>query len=330
VKLEGEHMKQYINWGLICCLICFGFNSFAQDIAVSAKLDTATIALGDQTILRLNATLPINGKVDFPALSDTISSKVQLIDIGKLDTLKDEGNPSKWKLSRAYTITSFDAGIQTIPSFTFTTAEGELKTESLPLQVQAVAVDTTKAVYDIKQPLTVTYGLLDWLKDNAVLVSLGIVVLLLIIGLWYYIRKRKKDSPVVVQVEPSVSAYERALSKLKLLEDQELWQKDQVKLYHSELTDIIREFLEKRYQIRAMEQTSDEIFACLSHMEIPEQNWNRLRQVLTLADLVKFAKEKPLNTDNEQSMENAISFVKEAGEINKSIEDKMRDRDEHI
>lgn len=326
-------MKRYLNWMLICCLVCFGFKSFAQDIAVTAKLDTATIALGDQTILRLNVILPINGKIDFPTLADTISSKIQLIDVGKLDTLKDAQNPSRWKLSRAYTITSFDAGIQTVPSFTFSTSEGEFKTEPLPLEVKAVAVDTTKAIYDIKQPLTVSYGLLDWLRDNVVLVSVSIIVLLLVIGLWYYLRKKKKSLPKTTQPAPVISAYELALEKLKSLDDKGLWQTDQVKLYHSELTDIIREFLEKRYQIRAMEQTSDEIFASLSQMKIPEESWDRLKQVLTLADLVKFAKEKPFNKDNEQSMENAISFVKEAEAraIKESIkDDKTAERNEGI
>jgi hypothetical protein len=100
-----------------------------------------------------------------------------------------------------------------------------------------------------------------------------------------------------------------ALQKLTELRNRKLWQQEQTKQYHTELTDIIRDYLENRYVIKAHEQTSDEIFASLRYMDITEENRNALRQVLILADLVKFAKEKPLPQDNEQSMDNAVAFV---------------------
>src|SRR5690606_9248710 len=85
-----------------------------------------------------------------------------------------------------------------------------------------------------------------------------------------------------------------------------------VKPYHSELSDILRDFLERRYRIPAMEQTTDEIFTALAATDLPDRQKARLRQVLTLADLVKFAREQLLHTDNEQSMAQAIEFVEEA------------------
>ena len=101
-----------------------------------------------------------------------------------------------------------------------------------------------------------------------------------------------------------------ALQKLTAIGDKKLWQQEQTKQYHTEITDVIREYLESRYAIQAMEQTSDEIFASLRHMDISDENRNTLRQVLILADLVKFAKEKPAPFENEQSMDNAVAFVK--------------------
>lgn len=285
----------------------------AQDVQVSSKVDKPTILLGDQTVLRLSANLPANGKVTFPILADSISSKVQIVEKGKLDTLKDQSG--RWTITQAYTITAFDSGVQTIPSFTFTANGSPLKTDPIPLQVEAVKVDTTKAIYDIKQPLAVKYGFMDWLRDNALKVLLGLLLVIVLIGIWFYFKKRKKAVAIVVEVKPMVPAHVQALSKLSSLRDKKLWQQDEVKQYHSELTDIIREFLEKRYKIRAMEQTSDEIFSGLRHLEINEENRNQLRQMLMLADLVKFAKQKPLATDNEQSMDNAIGFVTAAGEI---------------
>ena len=304
-------MKRYFNCCFLLALIVFGLQAKAQDVKVTAKLDKATILLGDQTVLRLSADLPANGKITFPVLTDTISSKVQVVGVGKLDTLKTQSG--RWTITQAYTITAFDAGVQTIPAFTFDANGVTVATDPIPLQVQEVKVDTTKAIYDIKQPLAVKYSFMDWLRDNAIKVLLGLLLVIVLIGIWYYFKKRKKPVPVVVEVKPLVPLHLQALNKLNALRDKKLWEQEEVKQYHSELTDIIREFLEKRYKIRAMEQTSDEIFSGIRHLEIAEENRNQLRQILMLADLVKFAKQKPLNADNEQSMANAIGFVTAAG-----------------
>lgn len=304
-------MKQYFNfsWCLMLCLAGFANTGKAQ-IKVEAKLDQTNIKLGDQTILRLMAHLPANAHVDFPVLSDTISSKVQIVEMGKTDTLTDKNNPGIKTISRQYTITSFDAGVHMIPAYTFASKEGNLSTQALPLEVTEVKVDTTKAIYDIKEPLAVSYSFMDWLRDNWKLVLLFVLGILLIISLiWYFIKKRKNRPAKVEPPKPLVPLHTIALDKLNALKSQKLWEQGQVKTYHSELTDIIREYLEKRYAVNALEQTSEEIFSGLRHLNIAEQNMNKLRQILLLADLVKFAKATPLNSDNEQSMENAISFV---------------------
>lgn len=319
-------MKQYFNfsWCLMLCLACFTYKSNAQDIKVEAKLDKSTIVLGDQTILRLSVQLPINDKISFPVLADTISSKIQIVEVGKTDTIADKNNPAVRTISRQYTITSFDAGLQTIPSLLFQVNAQSFKTDPLPLQVTSVAVDTTKAIYDIKQPLAVRYSFLDWLRDHWQWVVVSLLGVLLIAGLLYYLWQKRKNKPVAAVIKPLVPADVTALNKLATLRDKKLWQQEEVKEYHVELTDILREYLEKRYHIKALEQTSEEIFEGLRHMEITDQNRNKLRQILMLADLVKFAKGKPLNSENEQSIENAISFVTDTKEINQLPDNKAQ------
>jgi len=305
-------MRQYLNCSFFV-LLCFIFGSLdanAQAVKVSAKLDKTSILLGDQTVLRLSATLPDNQHINFPVLQDTISSKIHIVEEGKADTVSDKNNPGIKTISRQYIITAFDAGVQTVPAFAFETPGGILKTDPLPLQVQEVKVDTSKAIFDIKQPMAVSYGLTDWLRDNWYWVAGVVLILAVLAGLWYYFRKRKKPEPVIVEeVKPLIPLHIVALEKLRALQEKKLWQQGELKGYHSELTDIIREYLEKKYHINAMEQTSEEILSGLKHMEISELNRNRLRQVLILADLVKFAKATPLNTDNEQSMDHAMGFV---------------------
>lgn len=311
-------MKPYFNFS--CCLLLFLFiNSYqgaAQDIRVNAKLEQSSIALGDQTRLHLTVQLPAKMLIDFPVLSDTISSKVQVVEMGKTDTIADQNNPGLRTIRRQYTITSFDAGLHMIPAFVFHSKSGDLSTQSLPLEVKAVQVDTTKAIYDIKEPLAVSYSFIDWLRDNWKWVLFPLLAALLLgILLYYWIKKRKNRPARILEAEPLVPVHVLALDKLQALKSKKLWEQGQVKLYYSELSDIVREYLENRYAINALEQTSEEIFTGLRKLNIPGQNMDRLRPLLVLADLVKFAKENPMPAENEQSIENAISFVHQTKEV---------------
>lgn len=287
---------------------CFALNAAAQTTTVEAKLDQPTIRIGDQTRLHLIVHQPAKEKVNFPKLGDTISAKLQIVGT-KTDTVFDQNNRNSITVTQSYTLTSFDQGTYTIPSYAFGSPAGVLKSNELTLMVQTVQVDTTKAIYDIKQPLAVSYTFLDWLRDHWGWVVLALVAVLAAIGLIWYFKKRPKVEIPVKEIKPEIPAHVIALDKLRQLRDKKLWQQDAVKEYHSELSDIIREYLEKRYVIKTHEKTTDEIFAALKYMHIANEYRSKLSQVLILADLVKFAKEKPLPVDNELSMENALSFV---------------------
>ena len=305
-------MKRYFNWSwcLAICLSLFALGGNAQQINVSAKLDKSSIALGDQTILRLTMQLPVGEQLNFPTLTDTLSSKIQIVETGKTDTLKDAANAGMHTVVRSYTITSFEPGVHVVPAFLFTGKSGNFSTVSLPLEVKEVKVDTTKAIFDIKQPIAVSYTFIDWLRDNWHWLVFALVLLMMLGAIWYYYKQLRKAKPVLAEVvKPEIPAHVIALEQLQSLRNKKLWQQEAVKEYHSELSDILREYLEKKYRINAMEQTSEEILAGLKPMEIKSDDRNRLREVLLLADLVKFAKAKPLNTENELSMDNAIGFV---------------------
>jgi len=303
--------KQFFNYILASLLLltCFCFRAVAQNVQVEAQLKQYTIRIGDQTKLFLSVHQGAKEHIDFPKLADTITGKVQIVSANKPDTTKDSNNPQNITVTQGYTITSFDAGTYTLPAFAFNTQGGVLKSNELTLQVETVKVDTTKAIYDIKQPMAVSYTFFDWLRDNWYFVALALLGIVLIVGLIYYYRKRPKTEPVIQVKKQSIPPHQVALAKLTELRDKKLWQQDEVKQYHSELSDIIREYLEKRYVIKTHEKTTDEIFAGLKHMSITNENRTKLKQILVLADLVKFAKERPLPPENEQSMNVAIEFV---------------------
>jgi len=309
--------QQKLKYILIFLIVLTGFiqTAAAQDIQVSARLDQGAIKLGDQTKLRLIVHQPVKEHVNFPQLTDTLTSKIQIIGPGKLDTVLDQNDHKQATVTQTYTITSFDAGSYNVPSFKFGSKDSVLLSNDVNLLVQAVKVDTTKAIYDIKQPFAVSYTFMDWLKDNWVWVVMGLAIILAVIGVIYYLKKRPKKEPAVAEVKVLIPPHVAALNKLKELRDKKLWQQGEVKAYHSELSDVIREYLEKRYVIKTQEKTTDEIFASLKYLDIADESRNMLRQILMLADLVKFAKEKPLPAENEQNMEKAVAFVSQTQQV---------------
>jgi hypothetical protein len=304
-------IKKLLNCILILtvCLSCLCLKAGAQNIQAIAKLAQTTIRIGDQTKLHLSVEQPVNEKITFPVLTDTITSKILVVSSSKPDTLRDKSTPDRITVTKSFMVTSFDEGSYVIPPFVFTKGKDTIKTNESVLTVQSVKVDTTKAIYDIKQPLAVSYSFMDWLRDNWLVVLLTLLTVLIIGGTIYYLKKRQKNKPVLQPVKPEIPIHTLALSKLGELRDKKMWQQGEVKQYYSELSDIIREYLGKRYKVQTYEKTTDEIFASLEYLEIKPENKVLLHQLLTIADLVKFAKEKPLSAENEQHLENAISFV---------------------
>jgi hypothetical protein len=320
VKEKGDKMKKkFFNYSLLLFFICVSVNINAQNIKVEAKLQQYSIRIGDQTRFFLSVHQPVKERVNFPKITDTLLGKVQVVNAAKLDTTFDQNDRSSATITQSYTITSFDAGTYTIPSYSFGSSVGVLKSNELTLQVQTVKVDTTKGIYDIKQPIQVSYTFTDWLKDNWYWVLIPFLVVFAIAGVIVYFKTRPKLQPIVKVVQPLVPPHIIALGKLTEIQSKKLWQQEQTKQYYIELSDVLREYLENRYAIKTHEKTTDEILIELRRVEIAEHNKQMLKELLTLSDLVKFAKEKPLPIENEQCMDTAVKFVKQTQQAIKTI-----------
>ncbi|WP_276088710.1 hypothetical protein [Pedobacter sp. JY14-1] len=300
-----------MRWGaLLGFFLVVALGGQAQEVKVAAKLDKASILMGDQTVLRLTASVPKGTELSFPLLTDTLSSKVLVVLAGPTDTTVDKSGARL--LSRSYVITAFEPGVQVVPAQTFRSGDKTFTTEALPLEVKGVAVDTTKAIYDIKQPISVSYTFIDWLRDNWHWLVIGLAVFALLVVFWLYRKKLMREKPVVVQkAEPEKPAHELALEQLQALDGRNLWQQGEVKGYYIELTDIIRLYVERRYGIHAQEQTTDEILKSLEGKELPGASRTSLRELLVQADLVKFAKAIPVGTENALCMQWAMRFVED-------------------
>ncbi|MCW3085451.1 MAG: hypothetical protein JWP12_2817 [Bacteroidetes bacterium] len=290
--------------------------SYAQGIIATAKLDSNSILIGEQRRLELKVQFRAdNGKhlsVRFPEITDTLRKEVEVVSQSKIDTIINKNDPLQFTLTKTLYITSFDSGYWALAPFKFTVNNDTngVFTDPLLLQVSTVAVDTTQAIKEIKGVYEQTYTFIDWLKDNMYVVYIALAAILMIIIVIVYVRKYRKVKPPVVIIEaPKVPPHIIALGKLEQLKGEKLWQEGKLKLYYSSLTDILREYIENRFKIQALEQTTDEILYGFRNVAIDDESKTKLKQVLGLADLVKFAKEQPMANENEGSLNNVYDFV---------------------
>jgi LPXTG-motif cell wall-anchored protein len=177
------------------------------------------------------------------------------------------------------------------------------------LAVHTVQVDTTLAIKPIIGPLKVPVTF----REMVPWILAGLAVILLITGIIWYLRKRKKQEPVF-NLKPKVVLlpHERALNDFEKLRVKKLWQAGRVKEYHSEVTEILRRYIEEHFKVPALEQTSAEITDSLKNLEgCRPDSLSKLNRVLILADMVKFAKAQPLALENEQCLGDSVEFVNE-------------------
>ncbi len=298
-------MKKFIY--IFVALLLPNFALLGQNVAVKAVLDTNFLMIGEQTQLHFITTYQDkNTQILFPQLNDTIIKEIEVLSKSPIDTSIADAN-GLFSQSQSILITSFDSGYYVVPPFYFIINGDTVESDPLLLEVQNMEVDTANAIFDIKQPLSEPFSIKDWLKDNWVWLA---AILAALIGIFFLVRYLRREKPVVEEkIIPKIPVHEIALGKLRLLNEQQLWQNGKVKAYHSEISEILREYIEERYQVNALEETTSEIMHGLRLHQIPEELKLKLSQTLTLADLVKFAKEQPLANENENSLTNAIEFV---------------------
>lgn len=288
----------------------------AQDSKPVAVLDTSTILIGQQAHVQLSVTYRVDAgpvHITWPMVTDTITGKIPVLHDSHVDTvLPDKANdPYLFRQERTLTITAWEAGYWPIPPFTFTINGDTLDTEALLLTVNTVEVDTTQAIRDIKEIYDVPFSLVDWLQEHWTWIAGGLAVLALLSGLYLLLYNRSRRPTPEKPLPPPTPAHVLALQALRELEQKRLWQQDRSKAYYTELTDILRTYVEQRYGVPAMEQTTDELLGALGLGSMPGTAREPLAQILRLADMVKFAKWKALPSEHEQAMAGAIKLVQE-------------------
>lgn len=288
-------------------------NNLLLAIIVSASIDSTTLMLGDQTDMHLQATIDAQEQLSFPSFDHLLQDEIEIIDRTIVDTLTLEDG--RKQLHQYLTITSFTDSLYTIHPIPFVSGNDTFWSESLALNViQPFEVDSSLAITDIKDiekaPIW-WWGIFRWVVLAIVLIGAGI-------GVYYLIRwfKSKEQEKEFINPELLRPADEVALEKLDIIKEQKIWKEGKHKEYHTQLTDVIREYVSRRYEINSTEKTSDETLRALKPMFRDQRElFLRLEKMLQVADLVKFAKWHTTPDENEQGLQTAYDFVNETKEI---------------
>jgi hypothetical protein len=274
--------------------------SFAQKPMVKAEIDTTSIRIGEQFQL----------KISVDETQNVIIPKIQLkglevIDSTRIDTIKNS-------LIRRYILTGFDSGAFYIPQQQIFVKNQAFLTDSLLINIATIAIDTLKVKkFPIKSIKKEPYTF----DDFRIYIYL-ILAILAIIGFWIYwfvIKKRKEteDAPTYRTLPP----FEEAILRLNELDEKLLWQNNKVKEYYSELTEIVRGYIERELKVPALENTTDEVLAMIKDfknadsIETSKETIKKLKDLLQEADLVKFAKSKPLAIEIEDDRRDAEFII---------------------
>ncbi len=306
-KAVERYIREILPFGLgVSMLFCFSTVAWPQRVITS--LEPKEIFVGQHASFHIRIELPGEASLIYPAFSDTITRHIEIIRFGRPDTLLDDAIP--FVLEQIHVVTSWDEGFHPIPPINITAiAQGDtlrFSSEALLLEVKAVEVDVESDIRDIKSIFRIPLSFRELLPYLVGLLAIALIVSLLI---RHFKKGRLKEQKFTIWEKPDIPAHMAAFSRLSGLKSRKLWQAGQFKLYHSELTNIIRLYLEKRYGIGALELTTSEIMTVVEPLIEDSVMLNNLRQILEVADLVKFAKFIPEASLNEASMELAFDFV---------------------
>ncbi len=288
-------------------LLLLSFPTFAQgDAHAGARIDAKQIAVGDQARLFIEVqNNPSTGALQWAAIPDTFNN-LEVVEKDKIDTIK---NGAMVTYRQRLLITGFDSGLFKIPAFVFAVIPNSgtaytVQTDSFTLLVQTMAVDTTKGFKGIKGIISVKSTWMDYIGY----IIGGIVLIVLVVFVTLYFIRNRKAAPAKPR-GPVESLQDYTLRLLRELEARQLWQSQQVKEYYVQLTEIIRNYIEARFNTPALELTTDELlYKAQFHREM-QPYLGLLTELLNIADLAKFAKFQPMPQDMTDAMEKAKEFV---------------------
>ena len=310
-------------WSLIFFL--FSFLSFAQ---VTSSIDSTSIKIGEQITYKIEVETDTVNPVIFP--EGQTFMPLEMIESYQPDTIKYD---AKYKLIKKYGLTQFDSGKYVIPKQKIIIAGKTFATDSMLVEVNDIVVDTTKQkLYDVKPMIDVKKPSSNWWLWLLLIIAIAAIIAFLV----YWLVWRKKpltEEEKIAQLPP----YDRAKLALKQLDETKYLERAEIKEYYSELTFIIRKYLDEKVYDKALESTTDQLIDRLNilqegnQIELSKDDIKNIEAILKRADLVKFAKSAPdieLAKLDRQTIDTEIDQVKEA--LPEPSEEDLRKNEEYL
>lgn len=283
--------------------------------------------IGEHVRLSLNVTANDSQDIIWPIFSDTVTSHIEIIASYPIDTIFSD-SISRQEIvgfQKNWAFTSFDSGLWSFPEITIWVDSIPLNTSSFLLAVSSVKVDTTAAFIDIIAPIEVP---MTWMEYIQTYYYYGLIVIgiILLIALITYFLRRKKEITVEKVI---IASHVHALDRLHKLQKEQLWESGMVKAYYIQLSDILREYIENRFEIPVKESTTVEIKHLLKPLDLDKALRKELINLLRTSDLVKFAKANPHTQENIDALDTAFKWISETqiDEIVESENDKINDNE---
>ena len=293
----------YLCFGLVTAL------SSAQSVIVKAELDSMMMWVGQQTGLHVEVTCDADQTVSFPAYRDTIVKGLEIIPPVITDT-QYVNDKQRMVITRDYTVTCFDSALIYIPYIPVTVDGQEYQSNRLALAFMSYDIpeENEKQIFGPKENMKTPVRLYE-VKGLALYWMLAAIA---IIAALYLIVRFRDDKPIIrrIKVEARIPAHVRAISGIEELRQSGGPHSEDSKSYYTQLTDILREYINERFGFNATEMTSYEILERLEESR-DKESLSELRDLLSTADMVKFAKFKPMLNENDQNLINALEFVNE-------------------
>lgn len=282
---------------------------------VTARIEPDSIFIGDRFDYVIDVEKDLVQVVEFPVFQSDGKEHLVLVEDVPVDTLARDGR--RLTLRKRYRLAAFEEGRYDLGRAAVLYADKNIvdtlhSDEHLFLEVTTFQIDSTShSIFDLKPQRTLPFRLGE-IGDYIAWSALALLALAAaLFGLFYWLRRRGTSLGTLFKPAPALPPHVEAIRALETLHHQKLWQNNRHKQYYSGLTDILRTYIARRWEVGAMEMTTDEIIEALRPLDLPDKARMDLTAILRDGDLVKFAKAAPEAEANEAAYLKAYYFVEE-------------------
>ena len=317
-------MKRYILLGLMVIGKAVETQCFAspqtevalpQNVEVEGKVESKDVQVGKPFTLDLSLKVPYGWFVEWNDFAqNALSDQIDIVKRGNVERTADAD--SNVIVQQQLTLMTFDTGRVELPAIGLTYAQSfddpmrmQAFTEPIDLYATTIVVDTLQPYKPIMEPIASPIQM----KEVFPWILVALLAILLGLGIWLFMKRRKVrvDEDGNVIKGPVIPPYDKAVGDLKRLREEKPWQSGKVKEYFSSLTDIAREYIEGQFGVNAVEMTTDDILEEIKPLHFSKEAYNKLKDTMEVADLVKFAKYSATTLESDTALTSMTEFVNE-------------------